>query len=297
MKKIIILILMIISVCVSAQSQNNISNKGINVSVNTVTSPGLDRPVFTGVTYSIQAQAYFDRMPVLPASDTLAMFAEFIDSLVSNGKWNKIDVLCVLANRDTVSAFLNMKGNTFNAVSYSTRVFTPYKGWNGNHTSAHLNTNFNPSTASGYYTLNSGTMSVYNNSNLTSGYTMGVSDGTQKSIIVIQSSTYYAINAGAGLFINTTSTTIGLTTVTRVASGDYRLYYNGTDVSGIKTHASVGLPNGNIYVGCYNNIPNGGVDQAQGNQYALYMIGGGLTAQDVADFNSCVQRLKTKIGW
>lgn len=242
--------------------------------------------------FSSEASQYFNRMPVKPAVDTLLMMAEFIDSLVLNGVWAKLDVMCLLANRDSTSALQNLKQNLYNGVGYGTRTFTPYKGWAGNGTSGYINTGFNPfdSTTHNYRTQ-SASIGFYKVSGTT--LTMGTNMNTTIDVLIQSAGAYVRINnlswwvATGGSELNTFDVLNRLTSTSET-------FAQGTTVYS-RTASSVGLGNANLYLGAYNNGTNpAGFTNGQS---ALYFIGGGLTAQNVIDFNSCVSRLKTKIGW
>lgn len=245
--------------------------------------------------FSQEALQYFARMPVPPAPDTMRIYAELIDSLVLNGVWNKIHILTWTANRDTVSAMLNMKSNTTSGITIGAPSFTPYRGFTCA-TNKYINTLFNPSTAGSIYTQNSATFAIYSNTDYTTGTTNlgGIYVGTTWVNINVyyDNQMYYALNTN-GYSPVANYHTIGLFGASRTAA-DITNGYIDTDSVGSYSRASTGLSNLNVYVGAWNN--QGSAGNFSPREIPYYVLGSGWTSTDWKNFSRCASRCLVKLG-
>lgn len=243
--------------------------------------------------FTPEALQYFARYPVQPSIDTMKIIAEFIDSLVLNGVWAKLDVSVLCANRDTTSALLNMKGTSFTGISIGSPTFTPYKGFTPA-TNKYINSLFNPSTAGGQYTQNSASIAVYSNTDyLTSSNLMGLQVGSWSLINPRHSdgNYYYAINTSS---FGTTAMahTIGLYFIARTASNVTKAYFD-TDSLGTNTASSTSLGSGFFYVGATNiKTPQG----FSPREIPYYCISGGLSTLEERHLSRCLSRMLVKLG-
>lgn len=248
--------------------------------------------------YSAEATQYFNRMTVKPASDTLAIYAEFIDSLVLNGVWNILDDFKIFANSDTLNALTNLKDNRFNAIGHTPITFTPYQGYLSG-ALGYICSTFNPADSLTHnFRLYSNSFGVYSRTQSVSSNCGDIVTGTKNGTSA-DSLVYLSIGWAATIGVihdcssfttpDNGGSTIGFYQMNRLGAtltytGNTTTHYSGT-------LAVTKLPNSTLEV----SYGAGGVVTSR--QIALYYIGGGMTAQQMKDFNSCVQRLKTKIGF
>lgn len=87
----------------------------------------------------------------LPSANCQKLINTFIDYLIKNGIWAKMDNLYVLAtDGDLNFATLNWKNpNAYQLLRFNNPTFTSKKGYAGDGVSAYLSTQFNPSVANG----------------------------------------------------------------------------------------------------------------------------------------------------
>lgn len=65
---------------------------------------------------SAEAQQFFDRLLTPPVGARKTLYSDMIDSLVANGCWAKILMLCVAAT-DAATTLINLKSSSFQAIS------------------------------------------------------------------------------------------------------------------------------------------------------------------------------------
>lgn len=285
MKRILLIILLLFPLVSFGQYK---TNSGINQN-------GGFQLRTSGYVFSAEALQYFARMPVKPANDTLMIIAEFIDSLVLNGVWSKLDASVLCANRDTTSALLNMKGTSFTGISIGAPSFVPYKGFTPA-ANKYINSLFNPSTAGGVYTQNSASFGAYSSTDYLADFNtaiMGVQVGGWSAIFpYFTGAKIYAVANGSGYVNIANAHTVGLISVTRTASNSMTIYIE-TDSIASGTGTSTAPPNGNFYVGADNN---GAAQYFSPRQIPYYYIGSGFSPTDNRNHTTCLVRMLVKLG-
>lgn len=246
--------------------------------------------------YSAETQQYFNRLAVLPGSDTLIKIAEFIDSLKQNGTWLKIDEMWLLANKTSANALVGLK-NKKNCVSVNSPSFSIYRGFTSNGTTSYLSTQFNLGTEGVNYTQNSASIGVYSRTNASDLglHDMGcVNSGTDRVFLQSRSGTNFAgrINDADGDVISN-SDSRGFFIINRSGGSATQYYKNGTNLKN-GTTSSTAVPSMVIYILCRNG--NGTPADFSTKQLSFAFVGGSLSSQDVKNFNSCLERLLDYLG-
>lgn len=150
----------------------------------------------------------------------------------------QLDVLYIwAAPTETNASLINLVNpGTFNGTKTGTCApcFSAYVGYTGNASDFFIDSGFNPfSAGSPHYVLNSATVGVYVQTNLTSGAAAGLNyvgannTGTARLVPFFFGSASYTINFGTNSSVATT-TTQGQWIVSRSASNLTSLYRNGS---------------------------------------------------------------------
>ena len=120
-------------------------------------------------THSPQALAYLARTVGGNEGGNGANIAALIDGLVSDGVWNKLDCLYVLAQQNQTDALLNLVGTNYSLINNGLVPFVAYQGFTGNGV-GYLDTGFNPGIAtSPNFVQNNASMGVWILNSRTSG--------------------------------------------------------------------------------------------------------------------------------
>ena len=159
-------------------------------------------------------------------------------------------------------------------------------------------TNFNPSTNS---LLNSTHFSFYSRT-ITSSNIFEVESGVTSSSnalnllsLRVSNITYAAINSAATYTTFADSDSRAFYIANRTASNVLNIWRNSVKAA-TGTTTSNTLPNGNHWLGAFNNIPSPGALYYSTKQCAFASIGDGLTDTEAANFYTAVQAFQTTLG-
>lgn len=253
-----------------------------------------------GVIFSANASQYFARYDTKPGADTLAMYAEFIDSLTLNGVWSALDEFGVLANNTSANALLGMKGYK-DVTAVNSPAFVPYRGFTSNGTTSYLNTNYTPGTHGIAMTANSVSFGVYSRKDTADvNPVMGLQASTPSTSVMYiypkytDNKIYYSPNTTSGTFSVSITNTLGLISANRNRSDSIQVYQRGVKI-GSAASASTFLITAYPLLLCTAN-KSGGATEFTKRQIAFWFVGGSLTAQQHLNLYNCLQRLLTKIG-
>jgi len=143
-------------------------------------------PYTSGVSYSPEAQAYFDVVNARGGTISTirkVLIAQGIDYLVTEGQWSLIDRLCIYKNTSQIAALTSMKNPTSAiAIAVNSPTFSPESQYIFDGSTQYIRTQFVASTDAVAMTLNNGFMGCYLNTYQSGSGTrinMGVFDGTQ----------------------------------------------------------------------------------------------------------------------
>lgn len=228
-----------------------------------------------------------------------------ISSLKSGGIWTKKDRLWLFAAEDSQSALRDVKAASA-ATANGGPTFATDRGYTGTNTSAtvYIDSNFNPSTAGGNYTQNSGHISVWVNSDVAATSTGGIAiglltaAGSQSNIFPEYSDgkSYYRVNdpqgsPSAGIV---DATSVGHRLANRSGSSAQQGYKDAVD-QGVVAGASAALSNGNFAI--LGSLTTAATHNfGCGNQISAVSIGGSLTSGEVTSFYNALRIYMTAVG-
>jgi hypothetical protein len=217
-----------------------------------------------------------------------------ISSLKTAGIWTKLDRLWLYASENSASALTDLKATSL-ATAISSPTFTTDRGYTFNGTSSYINTEFNPATAGGSYTLNSASLGVYARQFGTGAfvYYVGIYSGAAFTGIYGDSVPQLGMLMNDAASSGNVNSVPSLLVATRTASNARALYVNG--VLGVsETQVSTSIPSFNVFVGARNN--QGSPDTMSTAQISAAFIGGGLTATEVASFSASINTYMSEVG-
>ena len=225
---------------------------------------------------------------------------QLVLNLKANGIWNSCLAIYPMVGASAASCAQNLKSSSFTGTFSSGWTFAS-TGATPNGTSAYMNTNLTPSTA--LVSINNVHLSMYSRTQNIIGYhDMGTDQGsnalnlTQHFLGAGVANKFfmngaYPINAAA---FNSTNT-LGFQIGAAIASGNRRLYFNGTLLN-INTNAALsGLPTFKLFIGSSTNNITGVARDFSPRQNAFSSIGTGLTDTQASDFYTAVQAFQTSL--
>lgn len=246
---------------------------------------------------SAQSAAFLTRATGITVLQDKQRYDALITGLVTDSLYAKLDVLYIFAAPDSTTALLNLIQNNFNGTVVGALTFNQYVGYTGTGATNYINTGFNPSTAAGNYSQNSGTLGLYilNNRVTDQGYVgVGTASGAGFSFIAPQNATAvtkYSINTASPKNV-ASATARGQLIATRTGAGATALQRNGAALD-TDTAASVAIDNTNMYMFAYNT----GVPSAFSlDQHSAALIGGGLTGPEMVSLAARINTFMTAYG-
>ena len=225
-------------------------------------------------------------------------YTTLICGLVTDGIWNKLDVLYVFATSSSSNALLNLISTSYTATANGSPTFTAYAGFTGSNgsTTVNLDTGFTPSTAGGNYTQNSASYSVWSAANTSSALSpMGVQSGSTSDLFPRYSSdgnTYMRINDSGASGGVATATANGQYIAVRSGASTQAGYKNGSSV-GITSVASAALASTSFPI---LGEKISGVVSGAAYQIAMASIGGAFTSTDATNFYNLERAYLTSVG-
>lgn len=226
-------------------------------------------------------------------STHISAYTALINGLVTDGIWSKLDALWICATQDVATMRLNLVSSSFALVDVSgSPTFVADKGFLAP-SGGIQDTQFNPNTAGGNFSLNAAHAMVWPNQTIaTNAGDMGtfggsgfVFFGTSPTGTAWQAS----INDASNHSIETTATGKGFYLASRQNSAGFDYYWNNT-VSGNLPVSSIGLSTSDVYLGGVNGNGNGNKQISAGS------LGGALTSTNAANFYSRLQTYMTAVG-
>lgn len=163
-------------------------------------------------------------------------------------------------------------------------------------TSKYIGTGFNPSSIPN---TNSWHMGAYvRTGSDASTHLMGVQTGVGDTALLVSfagTSYWDSWNSSTGRCSTADSAGTGLYIGTRTTSSASNLYKNGTSIA--STAGAVGTPpNADLVVHAFNDSGASGIISFTARTVALYTMGSGLSATDVANYYKAVQAYQTAMG-
>lgn len=246
----------------------------------------------TAVVIDSEAQLWFDQVVTnggAPVSgDRQTLVNNFIVGMKAASLWNKFERIIVLAGEDRPQAKTCIRSRVFVSESAGTLTFVANKGM----TSANqpITFGFNPvALGSTIFTQNSAHIFCWRNGAGTDGGALiGTETTGDRTMLLPQyngdNNCYWAVNSSAQQSFANSGGPLGLYLASRTNSTLQDLYINGTgvDTSGVLSAALVNEP--------LEGFGDDGLT-SNGMQCSMLGCGGGLSAAEVATFNTLVHTL------
>ncbi len=244
-----------------------------------------------GTTYLPQTVALLNQMTTKPTAFQKNSINTFISTLISTlGTWNPGNMLQIYGMQDSQASKINwFKPSATLATFNGTYYHQPYWGVRGDATTVYIDTNFNPSTAGGAFTLNDGEHMVFSNyaDDVNSGYSAGHGNGSDSNSLRIKLpgsnlATYSGNDVGT-TNTNDPGTGVGLYAC-KITTGHNALKINGVTIENT-ARTITAIPNSKDYVLAFDD--NGSLYQPTGAHVYARMWCQGLTdAQSIAITNA-----------
>lgn len=246
--------------------------------------------------YQSESVSLFYRMEDAGSEPTIErkfIIDSAIRSLKVTGVWNISDLIYFYASHFQAGALLNWKENSFNATLVNSPTFVSDSGFYSDGATSYINSNYNPSTSSTNFTLNSGCVVVYSLSDVLSDNQKDIgSQNTSSSGATFLNSKraadnqiYGALNTIFDYARGVIPSSLGLSCINRSNVNTTQFYKNGVAFGTKSTDVSTILPNFNLYILCYNF--NGTPTHFSTRMLSFAYCGGSLTvAQQLSLFNT-----------
>lgn len=249
-------------------------------------SPGATYEVLFGMelaptVYDPSAQALFARFDVQPSDQRKRLINERFIAGKATTWWAKLDALWVHAAHGAEAGRLNWLSTRFNCLPVNGPAFTVDRGYMGDGVTSYLNTQFNPTTATGVnYAQDGGCLAIRSNTeNSQAGSLAGFWDGSKGTTINPSNTNTRAtirVNQATDVIggVGSGATSIGLFAANRESNTTVRLFRNGAQIVGSATSASLAPANGSFRLGSISN------DSLRACQFSMGYIGGNLSAAE-----------------
>jgi hypothetical protein len=211
--------------------------------------------------------------------------------------WNSLDALYRFDAPDETTALLNLVSASDTATVIGTPTFRAQLGFSGDGGSGEINTNFNPSTASGNYSQNSAHISAWDNTSRAGAagpiVSLDSGNGSFESDIYPEytdGKTYIRVNdnpASAGF---TASDTAGFFLGNRTSATTRQGYLNNVSVGTYGSTPSGAIPSGTFRFLVNDTLNTWSTDQVRGGSF-----GGGLTPTQSTDLYNRMSAFTTAV--
>jgi hypothetical protein len=248
------------------------------------------------------AQAYFDAAGVTNPTYTAAINTFVID-LKAASLWTKFDRLWILANEDATAALTCVKSLEA-ATPVNTPTFTAGQGYTFNGTSNYLDSGFIPASSAVVYTQNSAHLSVFSRTNPAVGAgqsEIGIDNPGLSTLMTRWSNGNFlaSINTDhtVGSYMQSgNASSVGLFVGSRTAAGAQESYKDDTSqATGTQAAYDITLMVQPFFIGATSTLGSGA--RFSEKQLAMATIGAGFSDAEVVAFDTCVDTLKTAIGF
>lgn len=226
----------------------------------------------------------------------------FIKGLKSNNLWiwDRLWVHCLGAPGNTAAGLIDLV-NRATATATNSPTFLLHGGVTSDGATSYVKSGFNPSTSGVNYLQNSATAFTYQNTTrvASTSDSLGVSDASNIQTVISPRFTGNIAGgnvnntAAAGSATGAVSDTLGLRLMSRTSGTALASYARGAQV-GTAVSTSSTPPNAEVYILCVNG--NGTPTQFETVQVAASGLGAGLTAGQVATFNTILETMLTGMG-
>ena len=259
---------------------------------------GLLTPVATlgGGGFSAEAQQFFDRVSD-PGATRKAHYATMIDALVAAGVWAKLDVFYVFAAADAATALTNLKSSSYGATAVNSPGFTADRGYVSDGSTSYINTNYNPATAGGNYTLDDAHVSGWNCTSDTAdalAQLLGSSTVADEIGIIPKFSGNVFVRANDGSTGIANANRQGHYIGSRTNSTTLEAYKNGVSIGEPGSDTSTSIPSRNVFALARNG--GGTPDRLNTDETASISLGGGLSDAQALAFYGALNTYMVAVG-
>lgn len=243
--------------------------------------------------YHAETNAFIARMSVEPDATRKGHINTFFTTLKAIGL-SKFDAVYLFAAHTEQAALLSLIDSTYNCTKVGSPTFTTDRGFVGTGDETHLNTGFNPATASSpKFTQNSSHISGWCRATTGQGrYFWGQASSMNVSFVPRWSggdtNCYHSLNSSEGGTSNTDPQ--GHYIISRASSAGYAVYKNGSSIAN-RTATSTAHNSSNILF-----LETSGYSAWSTGEIAAASIGSNLTSTEAADFYSAVNTYLTAVG-
>jgi hypothetical protein len=246
--------------------------------------------------YTPEAYTYWGTFHASVSQARKQLDSWYITYLRKNNIFGRLDLLYMLAHEDENVARRNMARDAFHLSSPAWPTWTQNRGYQGNGTTQHSRTGYNPSTNRINFSLNNAAMGGYCRTNGNGNVIMGVNQGSNLLQILSPS----AATSFSGRINQTGSTShssfdtgfLGWLAAARRDAANVYGYKNQTEFS--LAIASVAIPSGELFLHCRNSGGAGGLFTT--NQMAMYWLGAGFSAAELGVFRVGTETYLDTIG-
>ncbi len=198
---------------------------------------------------STEADQYLARITD-PGAAIEAIITAFIDGLVSDGIWAAADAIYLSKGLvDSTSALQNVKSSSFTGVLVDAPTFSQRAGFTYDGSNDAFDTNYNPSTAGGNWTQNSGCMWAYcNTAGLTAGPLCGTPVSDTRMFPNVGGNAFFRMNTADGSSTAANTNTVGLFAANRSNSTTVQGYIRGSQAVSDGTKNSNSLANEDVNI-------------------------------------------------
>lgn len=250
-----------------------------------------------GVQLDPATRALLGRMTFPASGARVRLMDQTIRSLKSNGLWDKIDVLWVLAAHDSQAAGLNWKNPaTFALTSVNSPTFTIDRGYAGDGATSYLNTGWEAARDGVNITQNAAHVMMCDRTVRAGDSTWQIGTyGDAGYMITIRprngsDAIGPYVNDSFGTLSNTNSN--GIFVATRTASNNVNVYRNGASL-GSKSDTTDVLNLLELYIGALNL--GGSAFGHSTDQIAAVAVGANIDSAQAA-YYSVIQTYMTGVG-
>lgn len=244
--------------------------------------------------YNSLCQSWLNNLPSTPPAWYTAIINQFFQDLSDAGISSELDRLWIFAGPSEGVALVSLINPTSApCTNLNSTTFTPYYGYTGNASNMSINTNFNLSTNSVKYTLNSASLGAYSRTQYATASQEGLLGCINGGNFAYIQPNYTGnilrsfINSGTAGATPPYGTTQGLHVAQRTSSTSQTNWRSGVSL-GSAVSASTALPNETMRILAINTFSF--------SRLQVSMAFLGSSAFNQTTFYNIIQTLMTRIG-
>jgi hypothetical protein len=254
---------------------------------------GLGAPAAAAPSVMSETETWAAALTTPPTDERKALVDALITGLKSDGTWDTLDWLLLLAGADEQASLVNVRNPEKSAINQG-MTFAADSGFTGNASSAYLSLGESPdASGANNWSLNSAALGVWCNAQAgssgafphfctSSARLLGTArDTSGNELFQLNDATSETAQANPG-------TRVGHRSYSRTGAGVKRAFYDGTRTADLTT-ASTSLAASNLFIGR-------GTGSYSPDQFAAFWSGGGKSDADVAAIHDRLSTILAAIG-